>query len=100
MSQCEILLDLARSQLRIVGEEGDINTQTASCFSLLGFSVTAVPAEHTPRHNRPDQTRFTEPSGLREAFIKDYHTSLLHSSYSERDRRTGTKTKRDLKVMF
>lgn len=69
VTQCEILLDLARSQLCIVGEEGDINTQTASCFSLLGFSITAVPAEHTPRHNRPAQT-----------FIKDYQTSLLHSS--------------------
>lgn len=53
VSQCEILLDsLARSQPRIVAVEGDINTQTASCFFLLGPGTIAVPAEHTARHNR------------------------------------------------
>lgn len=53
VSQCEILLDLlARSQPRIVAVQGDINTQTASCFFLLGLGTIAVPAEHTPRHNR------------------------------------------------
>lgn len=59
VSQCEILLDLlARSQLRIVAVEGDINTQTASCFFLLGLGTIAVPAEHTPRHNRPAWAAF------------------------------------------
>lgn len=53
VSQCEILLDsLARSQPGIVAVEGDINTQTASCSFLLGLGTIAVPAEHTPRHNR------------------------------------------------
>lgn len=44
LSQCEILLDLARSQLCIVGVEGDINTQTASCFSLLGLGINSCPS--------------------------------------------------------
>lgn len=82
-SRCEILQDLAASQLRIVAEDGDINTQTASCFSLLGFSVTGVPAEHTPRHNRPARPASPGPGWPSWRIIP--HKSLFMVFYSERE---------------
>lgn len=43
LSPCEVLLDLAASQFCIVEAKADINTQTASCFSLLGFGMSSRP---------------------------------------------------------